>query len=118
MGSVKEFRYQRDFGLLARIELVYDTRAKSVRFDKVKVLPVYDMHSGVRPFTDKESAERRVTELNGFSTDKYLGGKGTGLNFVFKDGWGECVFKGGKPNAHLRKKEAESSISESPKSGG
>lgn len=106
MGSVKEFRFQRDFGLLAQIELVYDTHKKSVRFDKVKVLPVYDMHSGVRPFTDKESAERRVTELNGFSTDKFLGGKGTGLNFVFKDGWGECVFKEGKPNAHLRKKEA------------
>jgi poly-gamma-glutamate capsule biosynthesis protein CapA/YwtB (metallophosphatase superfamily) len=97
MGSVKEFRNERDFGLLARIKLIWNTRKKKLKFHKMTVLPVYDMHSGVHPFAKAAQAKRRVESVNKFSGKKYLGRKSNGLHFEFKDGVG--VHRFGKTSA-------------------
>jgi len=73
MGSKKEFQGKRDFGLLVKLDVVYDTKSKKVRFDQVQVFPVYDMHSGPHLFQKDEDAEARVKALNRFSSEKFLG---------------------------------------------
>lgn len=89
MGSVKEFRGERDFGLLAEIQMVYSSK-KGLSFEKVAVLPVYDMHSGVHPFKEEEQAQARVEAINRFSGTSYLGKGSQGLQFQFEKGWGVC----------------------------
>jgi len=91
MGSVPEFRGVRDFGLLARIRLEMDKKTREIRFAGVSALPVYDMHSGVRPFRKTEDAQARIEALNRLSGASHLGKKSNGLTFQFKDGWGRWL---------------------------
>jgi len=87
MGSVPEFAGKRDFGILVRLKMYWDTDAKKVVLGRLWVLPVFDMHSGPHPLPD-EKASARIDALNVLSSDAYLGrGKG-GLRLVFKNGRG------------------------------
>lgn len=81
MGSVPEFRGERDFGLLAKVYVVYDTKKKHVWFERVEAFPVYDMHSGPHLFQKEEDAAYRIEVLNKLSTEKYLGRGHKGLVF-------------------------------------
>lgn len=114
MGSVKEFRNERDFGLLARVKMFWDTHKKKVRFHKITVMPVYDMHSGVHPFANEEDAHRRVQSLNMFSGSKYLGAGSGGLVFECRKGVGEYRF-GKKEKKAEKKKDRKRSNSRNKK---
>lgn len=105
MGSVKEFRGERDFGLLARIHMVWDTRAQKVVFKKLEALPVYDMHSGPHKFKADEQAQVRVEALNRLSSDKYLGKGHGGMKFAFRRGRGVYSFDKAKTDENDDKKK-------------
>lgn len=106
MGSVKEFLYERDFGLLARLKMVWDTKKRSLRFRKLEAVPVYDMHSGPHRFKKDEAAKRRIESLNRFSTSEFLGKGHGGVAFEFVDGNGVYRFpkkKKGEPESGEKK---------------
>jgi len=92
MGSVKEFKGERDFGLLVKVEMAWDTRKKKVVLKKAEALPVYDMHSGPHPFNKDDQARKRIEALNRFSTSGYLGKGQGGLSFTFENGRGVYLF--------------------------
>lgn len=98
MGSA-EFRPRRDFGILARVEMVWDTEKRKLTFRKVEALPVYDMHSGVHAFASEEDAKTRVAAINELSMPSYLGKGSGGLFFEFQQGRGVAKFAEGKPTA-------------------
>lgn len=98
MGQAK-YRNVRDFGLLMKVEMVWDTEAKKLTFRRVDALPVYDMHSGVHAFSKEEDAKARVASLNELSAPALLGKGSGGLLFEFHGGRGVAKFSEGKPVA-------------------
>ena len=116
MGSVKEFLYERDFGLLARLKMVWDTGKRELRFRKLEVVPVYDMHSGPHRFKKDEAAQRRVESLNRFSTSEFLGKGHGGVAFEFVDGSGVYRFPKGKAEPKADEKKVEKKKSKKKKS--
>ena len=105
MGSVKEFLYERDFGLLTRLKMVWDTRKRTLRFRKLEAVPVYDMHSGPHRFKKDDAARRRVEALNRFCTAEFLGKGHGGVKFEFVDGSGVYRFPKVKVEQKAKKKK-------------
>jgi len=110
MGSVKEFLYERDFGLLARLKMVWDTGKRKLRFRKLEAVPVYDMHSGPHRFKKDEQAKRRIESLNRFSSAEFLGKGHGGVVFDFVDGNGVYRFakKKAEPKSDKKKSKKKS----------
>ncbi|MBM4353439.1 MAG: CapA family protein [Deltaproteobacteria bacterium] len=92
MGSVAEFRGERDFGLLVRLDFGFDRKRRKLTLHRLELVPVYDMHSGPRPFAKEEEARVRIEAVNRFSTAKYLGKGSTGIELSFRDGRGVVEF--------------------------
>ncbi|GEM_PF-2986619 len=112
--GVAEFRPMRDFGLIGKIEMAWDTKKQSLTFRRVEALPVFDMHSGVHAFSKEEDARVRVEALNKLSDTRHLGKGSGGLVFAFRNGRGVAEFEEGKPKASKveeRKDEKKSSKS-------
>ncbi len=104
MGSVGEFRGERDFGLLVKLDFGFAKKKKKFTLHRLELLPVYDMHSGPHPFA-KEEARIRVEAINRFSSPKYLGKGAQGIELGFDDGWGIVDF-GKKAKDEGRKAKA------------
>lgn len=98
MGQAK-YRNVRDFGLLVKVEMAWDTESKKLTFRRVDALPVYDMHSGVRAFAKDDEAKARIASLNELSAPAMLGKNSGGLLFEFHGGRGVAKFGEGKPLA-------------------
>jgi poly-gamma-glutamate synthesis protein (capsule biosynthesis protein) len=92
MGSVGEFKGERDFGLLVKLDFGFNKKRKKFKLHRLEVLPVYDMHSGPHPFAKEAEARIRVESVNRFSTPKYLGKGSKGVELGFEDGWGVIDF--------------------------
>jgi poly-gamma-glutamate synthesis protein (capsule biosynthesis protein) len=116
MGSVKEFRGVRDFGLLLRLDLVWDTEAKKLSFKRLETVPVYGMHSGPHRFKEAEQAKGRVEALNRLSTADYLGKGSAGVTLDFEQGKGVFLFDGKKKEKKPEEKKPEEKKPEEKKS--
>jgi poly-gamma-glutamate synthesis protein (capsule biosynthesis protein) len=92
MGSGGEFKGERDFGLLVKLDFGFNKKRKKFKLHRLEVLPVYDMHSGPHPFAKEAEARIRVESVNRFSTPKYLGKGSKGVELGFEDGWGVIDF--------------------------
>ena len=62
----------RDFGLLSRIHMKIK-KGQGPKFEKIEILPVYDMHQGVHKFADPAEAHVRVDTVNHLSTLSAIG---------------------------------------------
>jgi poly-gamma-glutamate synthesis protein (capsule biosynthesis protein) len=92
MGSVPDFHPERDFGLLAKVHMVWDDEKKQLTFKKLEAIPVYDMHSGPHPFAKEDDARARIDALNRLSGSGYLGKGHDTVRLRFVEGKGEFRF--------------------------